>query len=176
MMTKLYKRLPDGSLAYHEAWTDENEITEHWGRVGTTGESKEHPLSKRSKRHEELARILAPAREDGFREIAEEDHATLLVEFIVPGARSDLKKRVRLEDRLNELLGWQGLGHCDGGSIGSATMEVCCLVVDFETAKRVIEKDLAGTEFADFSRIFDEKVGEGSPLTRPGSADRKGSA
>lgn len=44
--------------------------------------------------------------------------------------RSDLKKRTRLEDHLNELLGWTGLGHCDGGSIGSGTLEACCLVVD----------------------------------------------
>jgi predicted DNA-binding WGR domain protein len=161
MMTKLYKRLPDGSLAYHEAWTDEHELTEHWGRVGTTGESKEHPLSKRSKRAEEMARILAPARAQGFAEIDEADHATLLVELRIDGmgTRSDLKKRTRLEDRLNELLGWTGLGHCDGGSIGSGTMEVCCQVVDFELGKRVIEKDLAGTEFADFSRIFEEKAG-----------------
>jgi len=158
MMIKLYKRLPDGSLAYHEAWTDEREITEHWGRVGTKGESKDHPISKRTKRHEEVARILAPAREDGFREIPDDDHATLLVEFVVGGARSDLKKRVRLEDRLNELLGWTGLGHCDGGSMGSGTMEACCLVVDFELAKGLIEKDLAGTEFAGFSRIYEEKA------------------
>ena len=60
---------------------------------------------------------------------------------------------------MNETLGWTGLGHCDGGSIGSGTMEACCFVVDFDIAKRVIEKDLAGSEFADFSRIFDEGAG-----------------
>jgi hypothetical protein len=35
-------------------------------------------------------------------------------------------------------------------------MEVCCFVVDFETAKRVIEADLRGTRFANFTRIYDE--------------------
>jgi len=36
-------------------------------------------------------------------------------------------------------------------------MEVCCLVVDFEHARRVIEENLAGTEFADYLRIYDER-------------------
>jgi hypothetical protein len=74
------------------------------------------------------------------------------------GTPADLEKRHKLEDRLNETLGWTGIGHCDGGSIGSGTMEACCLVVDFEAAKRVIEADLPGTEFADFSRIYVEKA------------------
>lgn len=64
---------------------------------------------------------------------------------------------------MNETLGWTGLGNCDGGSIGSGAMEVCCFVVDFDTAKSVIESDLEGTEFAGFSRIYDENnTGPGS--------------
>ena len=72
------------------------------------------------------------------------------------GTAADLSKRHKLEERLNETLGWTGLGMCDGGSIGSGTMEVCCFVVDFALAKSVIEADLQGTEFSDFSRIYDE--------------------
>ena len=41
---------------------------------------------------------------------------------------------------MDEVLGWTGLGHTDGGSIGSGTMEVGCVVVDFEIAKKVIEE------------------------------------
>ena len=40
------------------------------------------------------------------------------------------------------------------GSIGSGTMEVGCIVVDFDIAKKVIEEKLKDTEFADYSRIF----------------------
>jgi hypothetical protein len=57
---------------------------------------------------------------------------------------------------MDETLGWTGLGACDGGSIGGGTMEVCNFVVDFDVAKRVIEEDLAGTEFADYVRIYRE--------------------
>jgi len=35
-------------------------------------------------------------------------------------------------------------------------MEVCCYVVDFDVAKRVIEDDLQDSQFADYSRIYDE--------------------
>ena len=75
------------------------------------------------------------------------------------GTPKDLEKRHALEERMNETLGWTGVGHCDGGSIGSGTMEVCCFVVDFDTAKRVIEEDLKGTKFADYSRIYEEGPG-----------------
>lgn len=58
------------------------------------------------------------------------------------------------------MLGWTGLGHCDGGSIGSGTMEVCCFVVDFEIGRKVIAADLKGTKFDDYTRIFDEGADE----------------
>lgn len=94
----------------------------------------------------------------GFSEV--DQTFTLMVEYSVDGfgTPEDLDKRARLQDRLNETLGWTGLGHCDGGSIGSDTMEVCNYVVDFEIAKRVIEKDLIGTEFENFTRIYDEDL------------------
>src|SRR5262249_12580914 len=35
---------------------------------------------------------------------------------------------------------------------------VCCYVVDFKIARRVIAKDLKNTRFADYARIYDERV------------------
>ncbi len=67
------------------------------------------------------------------------------------GTDEDIEKRFRLQDMMDELLGWNGLGHCDGGSTGSGTMEVCCFVVDYNIAKEII-----GTEFEDYSRIYKE--------------------
>lgn len=69
----------------------------------------------------------------------------------------DLDKRYELQSRMDETLGWTGLGHCDGGSIGSGTMEVCCIVIDYDLAKEVIEADLDKTEFADYKRIYCEE-------------------
>ncbi|WP_426669329.1 hypothetical protein ACPPVU_24310 [Mucilaginibacter sp. McL0603] len=97
---------------------------------------------------------------EGIGEIDIDDHYTLLIEFAVDGMGSpeDLEKRTRLQSKMNETLGWTGLGHCDGGSIGSGTMEVCCYVVDFDTAKKMIEQDLKSTEFSNYTRIYDENV------------------
>ncbi|EMK3326064.1 hypothetical protein V8035_004546, partial [Vibrio vulnificus] len=96
--------------------------------------------------------------ESGYQQ-AEHEY-TLLIEYEVDGlGTSDaLDKRAKLQDRMNETLGWTGLGHCDGGSIGSGTMEVCNYVVDFEVAKIVIENDLKGTEFDNYTRIYDENA------------------
>jgi hypothetical protein len=154
---KLYKRTDDGQLAYHEAWLDRNAIIEHWGIVGTRGESRSHPMESRDE-GQEIERILAPARKNGFQESDPENERALIIEYAVEGMGSptDLKRRHRLEDHLNETLGWTGLGLCDGGSMGSGTMEVFCFVVDFDRAKAVIEESLKGTEFADYTRICDE--------------------
>lgn len=156
-MIKLYKRLPDGTLAYHEVWIDEIKIIEHWGKAGTRGQSQIHEM-KSTNEEKELQLVLQSARHEGFTEIDLDHHRTLLVEYAVQGmgTTADLDKRHKLEEKLNETLGWTGLGMCDGGSIGSGTMEVCCFVVDFALAKSVIETDLQATEFADFSRIYDE--------------------
>ena len=158
-MLKLYK-LVDGALRYHEAWVDDDEqsVVEHWGVVGDRGEQRRHPLPKKFREEKLLRDVLAAPRADGYAEFDEDGFATLLVEYAVDGMGTgcDVDRRHALEDRLNDLLGWTGLGWCDGGSIGSGTMEACCFVVDFDKAKDVIARDLAGTEFADFTRIYDE--------------------
>ena len=83
-----------------------------------------------------------------------------MIEFEVDGMGSpeDVDRRHRLQDRMSETLGWTGLGMCDGGSIGSGTMEVCCFVVDFDVAKKVVESDLKRTEFSDYTRIYNERA------------------
>ncbi len=156
-MLKLYKTSDEFSL-YWETWEDDGVHTVHWGTLGTTGQSKEvrsTPQLDATAAVEQEARAQVG---EGFAEIDIDDHAVLLIEYPVAGhgTAADVEKRHRLQARMNETLGWTGLGHCDGGSIGSGTMEVCCLVVDFETAKRVIAADLKGTEFSDYARIFDE--------------------
>jgi hypothetical protein len=154
---KLYKRI-DGVLHYHEAWEAGGKIIEHWGIAGERGQTAEHKLAKKANAEAAIEGVLERAVARGYVPVEDLGEATLLVEYAVDGFGSpaDLKKRHALEDRLNETLGWTGLGNCDGGSIGSGTMEVCCFVADFDVARRVIEADLAGTEFADFTRIYDE--------------------
>jgi hypothetical protein len=160
-MIRLYRTENGRVVSYHEAWAHNSKIIEHWGAIGERGETREHKRQRKLSENENLERLLAVPRSQGFQPIDMDDHAILLIEYAVNGfgTPDDLEKRHELEERMNETLGWTGLGHCDGGSIGSGTMEICCFVVDFEIARRVIADNLAGTRFADYSRIFDEGAG-----------------
>lgn len=157
-MLKLYK-FTDSKKEYWETWdNDDSSHTVHWGELGTTGQSKEVKGSLLKKPEKIIQKEIDEMVSSGFRPI--DDEYTLLIEYAVEGmgSKEDVEKRHRLQDRMNETLGWSGLGHCDGGSIGSGTMEVCNFVVDFEVAKRVIERDLKGTEFENYTRIYDEEA------------------
>lgn len=155
-MVKLYKQI-NGKLHYWETW-EKNAKTGiiHWGIVGDKGESEEIKSgflkSFKSKIQEKINQILA----EGYKET--KVMYSLLIEYAITGmgTNEDLDKRHRLEAKMNNMLGWTGLGDCDGGSIGSGTMEVCCFVVDFDIAKNAIEESLKNTEFANYTRIFDE--------------------
>ncbi len=157
-MLKLYRRTPS-QILYWETWdNDDGSHTVHWGSLGAKGESKtvrSTGLRKvETKVQAEIDRFVS----DGYQPIELDDHRILLIEYTVDGFgdAADLKKRYRLQDRMDQTLGWTGLGMCDGGSIGSDTMEVCCYVVDYDVAEQVVATDLKGTEFGNYSRIYDE--------------------
>ena len=157
-MLKLY--IGEGEkMVYNEAWIDGDSIVEHIGKIGTKGRTRYHERDPELSDEQNIKRILEPAVRGGYKQIDLEDHAMLLVEYAVDGfgTPDDIEKRYRLQDRLDETLGWTGLGHCDGGSIGSGTMEAACFVVDFAIAKEVVENDLRGTEFENFTRIYNER-------------------
>ncbi|AGP76879.1 hypothetical protein I633_02885 [Alteromonas mediterranea 615] len=157
-MLKLYK-FTDTKKEYWETWdNDDGSHTVHWGELGTNGQSKEVKGSLLKKPEKIIQKEVDEMVSNGFRPIEEE--YTLLIEYEVEGmgTKEDVEKRHRLQDRMNETLGWAGLGHCDGGSIGSGTMEVCNYVVDFEVAKSVIEQNLKDTEFENYTRIYDEEA------------------
>ena len=155
-MIKLYRKNSDG-IEYWETWENDGEHTIHWGQAGDRGENETVRGSFFRSAEKILAALIAEKRKEGFQEL--DDPETLMIEYAVEGMGStaDLEKRHRLEERMNETLGWTGLGNCDGGSIGSGSMEVCCYVVDFEIAAKVVAADLFGTEFADFTRIYKEE-------------------
>lgn len=157
-MLKLY-RFDTAATQYWETWEEESGThIFHWGELGTQGDSKTIQSAPAAPAEPIIQEEIDGVVRQGFQPLDDDDHAMLLIEYTVDGMGTpqDLEKRHRLEGRMNETLGWTGLGYCDGGSIGSGTMEVCCFVVDFELAKTVIERDLADTEFADYARIFDE--------------------
>jgi predicted DNA-binding WGR domain protein len=157
---KLY-RFTDEKKEYWETWENERlSHTIHWGKLGTRGESKTVRSTLFAKAEKAIQKEIDRLVSLGFRPIDSGARYTLLIEYAVDGMgkEEDIDKRHRLESRMKETLGWTGLGECDGGSIGSGSMEVCTSVVDFDVAKAVITQDLAGTEFANYTRIFDENA------------------
>lgn len=157
-MLKLYKQIED-QLHYWETWDKTDKIAiVHWGIVGEEGLQEEIKSGLFSNFRKEVQKKINQLLSEGYKPIDDDDLITLLIEYKVNdmGAPEDLEKRHKLEDRMNQTLGWTGLGNCDGGSIGTGTMEVCCLVVDFDIAKKVIEDDLRGTAFSDYIHIYNE--------------------
>lgn len=155
-MIKLYKRV-DKKFHYWETWeSDEDAAIIHWGIVGDKGQMKEVKSNRKTNYEKVVQREYSAKTENGFVEFDENNFQLLAIEYKIDGkgTKADLNKRHDLEDYLSEILGWTGLGHVEGGKIGSGTMEVGCQVVDFEIAISVIEKELKNTEFGDYSRII----------------------
>ena len=155
-MLKLYKQI-NSQLHYWETWDkDEKTAIIHWGIIGQIGQDKEVKSGLFSNFHKIVQKEIDEKLKEGYSEFDEDNYAFLEIEYIIDGfgTDEDLDKRHRLEEKMDEVLGWTGLGHTESGSIGSGTMEVGCLVVDFEVAKKVIEEKLKNTEFGDYSRIF----------------------
>ncbi len=155
-MIKLYKKI-DNKLHYWETWDKDTKTgVVHWGEVGTQGRDKEVKSGLMENYATKIRKEINQKINEGYSEFDEDKYAFLEIEYKIDGfgTEQDLEKRHRLEGKMNEVLGWTGLGHTDGGSIGSGTMEVGCVVVDFEIAKKVVEESLKNTEFEDYSRIF----------------------
>ncbi|WP_084420603.1 hypothetical protein [Henriciella litoralis] len=160
-MFKLYKREQDGTVsAYHEVWAEpqNRRLVEHWGQLGEKGQTRTHRVKFFGSLEKQVDGLLSVPRQAGYGELDVSDHSVLLVEYAIDGdgTEDDVEKRHELEDLLNETLGWTGLGYCDGGSIGSGTMEAICFVVDVDQAKSVISDALEDTPFEDYSRIYQE--------------------
>jgi hypothetical protein len=161
-MVKLYKRV-GGNLHYREVWIEpeHHTVTQHEGVCGTRGSEKRQGGENQSGARALLDRFVATAKHDGFNIVPQSRMKWLIVEYAVGetgmGTPEDLDRRGRIEKIVDEELGWCGLGHCDGGSIGSGTMEIACLVVDYTLAKAAIEKVLVESEFRDVHRIYQQR-------------------
>lgn len=148
---KLYMR-SDGQITYHEAWPTEAAIVEHWGVCGERGDICEYPTNGANDQRRKLATLKSKAKAMGYKSIPLSKHVSMLVERQIEGFGSgdDIDERHALQELLDQQLGWLGLGHCDGGSSGSGSMEAFCLVVDYKIASVALTKALADSRFNAF--------------------------
>lgn len=129
VMPKLYKKSGLSTL-YWEAWESDGRIAVNSGVVGQPGEVSWFHADTDLRRivEKQAARLRA----EGYADQDRQAFATLLIQYRIEGmgTEQDLDKRHRIQDLMDECLGWTGLGYCDGGDTGSGSMNVCCLVVD----------------------------------------------
>lgn len=161
-MIKLYKKTLRG-MEYWEAWEDEGKVVTHWGLLGDTGKKKDVSLASGDEADEVIERESKPFRESGFEEI--EAIAEIVVHYKCDswGSAEDLKKRHRVQDLMNECLGWTGNGHCDGGDIGSGSINIYSFVIDPELA--------ASTTIA---TLREENLLEGATIATRQNSDDEG--
>ena len=154
-MIKLYRRDSTGVFEYHEAWVSDSEIVEHWGTVGGRGQRRVTALDENQDETSALEGVLSEARAEGFASLPEDAHSCLRIEYPIQGrgCGADLARRAALEERLNQLLGWAGLGQTGTSSIVPGTLSIVCHVVDPQLAKRCISNGLLGTEFDDYREL-----------------------
>lgn len=69
------------------------------------------------------------------------------------GTAEDLIKRHRAEDLLDAVLKSSETGYCDGGDIGSGSMEVFCYVIDPASTSRLVIESLAANALLTNARV-----------------------
>ncbi len=142
-MRKLYKR--DGErLLYWETWDDDGKHIMHWGEAGDEGETQALRSGLFRDAEKSVAEEMARREREGYAEIDEEELQAVFIQYRAEawGDLEDPEKRQAMQDLMDDALGWTGLGHCDGGTIGSETINICCLVVDAKLAAPVMVQAL----------------------------------
>jgi hypothetical protein len=145
-MIKLYNT--DETVRYWEAWATPSEVTIHWGILGEIGETREIPISAGDNPKAIIEREAKKPKKDGFRKLPKSKLQKLVIQYPIDGMGDSrvLDRRIKVEELMNESLGWRGLGHCDGGDIGTGTVNVFCFVVDAKVAAPHIVEELKANE------------------------------
>lgn len=154
---RLYKRARE-SLLYHEAWPQGSKVVEHYGIAGDLGDKRVYDLADGAKATAAVRDILRAPLADGFVEWGDDQYDRLYVVFIgdLRSGRSKSSDDANREHALSEILGWRGLGWCDGTDHGKANFNLLCRVCDFALAKKVLEQELPKTKYRKFAAIVDD--------------------
>lgn len=164
-MIKLY-RVTERGTEYWEAWATDKEITIHWGKLGEDGENREIPIKTGVDPNDTIKSEAKRIRAAGFKPMKASELSSIVIQYKIDGHgnTSDLDRRIAVEELMNERLGWTGLGHCDGGDIGSGTMNVFCYVADTKVAESVIVRELKKHGFLDGAVIAERDGDDGEVL------------
>lgn len=145
-MFRLYKSDEDGvPRAYYEVWAEpaRRRIVEHWGVVGEPGETEVHRIWFFGGLETQIEKIMAPARAQGFEELPRGQYRTLIVRAVSKSSENISDEDEAFADRLNEVMGWTGLGECHEATAIESGLEAECDTVDAELCQRILAESLA---------------------------------
>ena len=170
-MLKLY-RVTEQGIEYWEAWATDKEITVHWGKLGEEGNNREISIKPGINPNDTIKSEAKPIRAGGFKPLKRSQLRSIVIQYKIEGHGSTaaLDKRVVVEELMNERLGWTGLGHCDGGDIGSGTINIFCYVADAKIAESVIVRELKERGFLE-GAVIAERIGDSVEVLWPRDFD-----
>lgn len=151
----LYRKV-DGALRFVAFDVQDGAVLERRGTVGEVGALQRHAVAAGEDADATLGDLLAAAETEGYAPIDLDAQATLLIEYDTQDDDADPVDRHALQAHLDDLLHSTGLGECDSSTSGGGTLELCCFVVDFALARKVIDKALRGGPFGGYRRIARE--------------------
>lgn len=165
-MIKLYRKNND-TIHYFEVWLNEDNIslTTHKGVLGDVGETEDVFYDEEDDLPVKvgMAKIVSDLKLLGYSDNI--SHTEIVVQFSYKD-NEDMSmlvdKRQHIEALLNECLGWTGNGHCDGGDIGSGSMNLFCYVINKDIALQTILEMLEEENYLEGVSIAfaDEKTEE----------------
>ena len=154
------------TLRFKDAWVSADKVILYSGVAGWIGESEEFPRNKQLSDEDNVLEILAAAKNDGYQHAAIENLDAFRVEFHALDRDIDLNKPMTqdsgtLHKILRELMHILmkhyvgsvvkgGFGDIEGNNV----IQVWCLVIDYKIAEEVIERELTGTKFCSYQRIY----------------------
>lgn len=115
-------------------------------------------LKEEGVRNDSAAKNQPPASEDSN----EPNEHQVIVQYRVDssGTANDLKKRHSIENLLGEFLENSDLGYCDGGDIGSGTMNIFCFVKPAQNGANAIVDTLRKNDLLDGAVVAESTDGE----------------
>ncbi|MDX6191059.1 hypothetical protein SGQ83_17015 [Flavobacterium sp. Fl-318] len=155
-MIKLYKTIQN-QLHYWEIWqVDEKTAIVYWGIVGKLGQYKEIKSGIFINLPRTLRSRINTKRKEGYTELDEKQFLYLEIAYKNQTfeKEKDLEKRYNLEERITHILELRSLGHCNSIATKCDSLEIGCIVTDYNLAKKVIDEELKNIEFGDYTIIY----------------------
>lgn len=147
-MHKLFKRTEDGTLVHRQVWAHGDTLHINEGTVGSQGQHRtipavDDPPPASSTLAEMMDDYVAAARAEGYREVPEDDQGWVVLQLGLTSALAknpaDASLLERGQAELDEVLGWRGVGHCDGFDVGppvagggEPVVNFFCVVIDLD--------------------------------------------